>query len=72
MAIAVLDTLGVAHGLDPHDLAEAPALDRRAQRSADLAWARSHVAPWVQRRLRGTSSGDGLSPKYPTYGVPLG
>ncbi|MGN6132727.1 MAG: SGNH/GDSL hydrolase family protein, partial [Nocardioidaceae bacterium] len=70
--IAVLDALGVAHDLDPHGLAEAPVLDRRAQRSADLAWARSHVAPWVQRRLRGTSSGDGLSPKYPTYSVPLG
>ena len=28
-------------------------------------WTREFVVPWVGRRLRGTSSGDGLSPKYP-------
>ena len=65
MAIAVLDALGIDHDLLSDDLPEAPALDRRARRSADLAWARSHMAPWVQRRLRGTSSGDGLSPRHP-------
>jgi lysophospholipase L1-like esterase len=66
MAIAVLDTLGVAHDLRPEELTPAPTLDPRARRTADLAWARSHLAPWVQRRLRGTSSGDGLSPRHPT------
>ncbi len=71
MAIAVLDSLGVAHELPAPDLVEAPVVDRRAQRSADLAWARAHVAPWVQRRLRGTSSGDRLSPRYPSFGVPV-
>jgi lysophospholipase L1-like esterase len=66
MAIAVLDALGVAHDLEPHDLAPLPEMDRRQRRDADLAWARAHAAPWVQRRLRGTSSGDGLPPRRPT------
>ena len=65
MAIAVLDTLGVEHDLVPHELAPLPEMDRRQRRDADLAWVRSHAAPWVQRRLRGTSSGDGLPPRWP-------
>lgn len=28
-------------------------------------WVREHLAPWVGRRLRGTSSGDALGPKAP-------
>ncbi len=66
MAAAVLDALGVEHDLEPPALAEAAMLTARERRRADLAWARSHVGPWVQRRLRGTSSGDGLSPRHPT------
>jgi lysophospholipase L1-like esterase len=64
MAARVLDTLGVAHevGLDPMAPAETP--DARARRAADLAWARAHAAPWVQRRLTGRSSGDGLVPRF--------
>ena len=65
MAIEVLDTLGVRHGLTPFDLAPLPEMDRRQRRDADLAWAKAHAAPWVQRRLRGTSSGDGLAPRWP-------
>jgi lysophospholipase L1-like esterase len=66
MAVAVLDTLGVDHDLMPPELAPLPEMDRRQRRDADLAWARAHAAPWVQRRLRGTSSGDGLPPRRPT------
>lgn len=36
-----------------------------AARQMDLSWARRHAAPWVARRVRGTSSGDGLEPKRP-------
>jgi lysophospholipase L1-like esterase len=68
MAIAVLDTLGVQHDLEPWELQALPEMDRRQRRNADLAWARSHAAPWVQRRLRGTSSGDSLTPRWPTLG----
>ena len=34
-------------------------------RRTDLRWARLHAAPWVARRVRGVSSGDGISPKRP-------
>lgn len=36
-----------------------------AARRQDLAWARGYAAPWLSRRLRGVSSGDGLDPKRP-------
>lgn len=72
MAIAVLDTLGVPHGLTTPAFEALPGLTPRQRRSADLAWARTHARPWVQRRLRGTSSGDDLSPRHPHLGpVPL-
>ena len=34
-------------------------------RRTDLRWAQAHAAPWVGRRLRGVSSGDGMAPKRP-------
>jgi lysophospholipase L1-like esterase len=34
-------------------------------RNRDLQWARIYAVPWVQRRLRGVSSGDGMTPKRP-------
>ncbi len=36
-----------------------------AARQQDIYWARTYAAPWLTRRLRGTSSGDGMSPKRP-------
>lgn len=66
MAIEVLDTLGVEHPLTAVELGEQPPLDKKRQRDADLAWAKAHAVPWVQRRLTGASSGDGVQPKRPT------
>lgn len=71
IAIAVLDALGLDHGLEPLPPLELVDLDRRAQRAADLAWARTHLAPWVHRRVTGRSSGDGVEPKRPTLS-PIG
>jgi hypothetical protein len=34
-------------------------------RAANARWAREYLAPWVQRRLRGESSGDLLTAKRP-------
>jgi lysophospholipase L1-like esterase len=34
-------------------------------RRGDAEWAMVHAAPWVSRRLRGVSSGDGVRPKRP-------
>jgi lysophospholipase L1-like esterase len=36
-----------------------------AARRADARWARDYLAPWVSRRLHGTSSGDAVSAKRP-------
>jgi len=65
MAIRVLDLLGVPHTLGPVVFDEAPVISRAAQRADDRRWMREFLAPWVVRRLRGVSSGDGISPKRP-------
>jgi len=33
--------------------------------AGDVVWAGRYLAPWVLRRVRGTSSGDGIEPKRP-------
>ncbi len=71
MAIAVLDTLGVPHHLEPLPPTEHPVLTRRAIRAQNLDWVRTHAGPWVHRRLTGRSSGDGVTPKRPTL-LPVG
>ncbi|MBG0560552.1 SGNH/GDSL hydrolase family protein [Actinoplanes aureus] len=43
----------------------------RLARSADLKWAREHLAPWVGRHLRGQSSGDLIRAKRPVL-APIG
>jgi len=30
-------------------------------------WFGAHAGPWLARRARGTSSGDGVTPKHPTW-----
>jgi lysophospholipase L1-like esterase len=47
-------------------LPAAPPVPWVRARQEDLRWARRHLAPWLQRRLTGRSSGDGLAPKRPT------
>ncbi len=71
IAIAALDALGIEHDLTPIPPAVVPVLSGREQRAADLAWARTHLAPWVQRRVTGRSSGDGVEPKRPRL-APIG
>lgn len=67
IARMVLDTLNVTHDLDP--VQPAPPVERtwRAARVDDAIWARHHLFPWVVRRLRGRSSGDGVTAKRPTF-----
>lgn len=49
--------------LPPLDPAASPGwLSARRQ---DARWAREYAIPWVHRRVRGVSSGDGMSPKRP-------
>lgn len=46
-------------------LPPAPPVPRTAAVASDARWARDHFAPWLVRRLRGVSSGDGLAAKDP-------
>ena len=57
-------TVADAGWADP--LPPAPPVSRADAARANAAWAREYVGPWVQRRLRGQSSGDTLSAKRPT------
>jgi lysophospholipase L1-like esterase len=49
-------------------LPPAPPVGRRESATATALWMRTHLAPWVQRRLRGQSSGDSVSAKRPGLG----
>lgn len=61
-----------ALGLEPLDrawsqsLPEPPIRSPRGRLAGDARWAASHLGPWIGRRLRGVSSGDGREPKRPT------
>nr|WP_272955473.1 SGNH/GDSL hydrolase family protein [Pedococcus badiiscoriae] len=67
VALNALSALG--HETDRADwstpLPPAPPLPRREAAAANAEWARTHLAPWVQRRLRGESSGDTVRAKRP-------
>jgi hypothetical protein len=63
---AVLEALGVAPPFPPPPPeSPAPPPSAFAARRADLAWGYEYFLPWVGRRLRGRSSGDGVSAKRP-------
>ncbi|WP_309708500.1 SGNH/GDSL hydrolase family protein [Pseudolysinimonas sp.] len=67
IARMVLDALNVANDLEPF---AAEPLTRQTWRQAridDIGWAREHFAPWILRRLRRESSGDGVTPKRPEF-----
>lgn len=66
VADAVLSGLGLEVRHDwAAPLRPVPAVPWRRARAADLRWARSHLAPWIARRLRGVSSGDAVGAKAP-------
>lgn len=71
VAQGALEALGLELDDAAYDqpLEAAPPVAFAARTQADLQWARTHVVPWVQRRLRHTSSGDGRTPKWPTPGA---
>ncbi|MFC0430174.1 SGNH/GDSL hydrolase family protein [Kutzneria buriramensis] len=65
LALLVADRLGV--DADPWDDPWPPAevLAAMARRRQDLRWAKDFFMPWIGRRLRGVTSGDGLTAKRP-------
>ncbi|NRQ30604.1 SGNH/GDSL hydrolase family protein [Nonomuraea sp. NN258] len=64
VAARVLDVLGVPFE-DWRTQWPERTIDPRARRREDAQWIREFLVPWVSRRLRGVSSGDGLEPKRP-------
>lgn len=65
VAIEVLRSLNVKNDLRidvPDPLPHRPWREARAE---DLVWAKDYLLPWVLRRLRHESSGDGRVPKRP-------
>lgn len=65
IARAALDALNVPHDLAPLDPPPLPERSWREARKDDVVWAREHLVPWVIRRIKHQSSGDGLSAKRP-------
>ena len=72
VALRACEVLGVPAAADWREpwpaaagIASSPARAWLAARRTDLRWARVHAAPWVARRVRGVSSGDGIGPKRP-------
>lgn len=65
VAGAVMEALGLGDPGWSEDLGPYDPGNLRERVAGDVRWARQHLAPWVGRRLRGVSSGDGLEPKYP-------
>jgi lysophospholipase L1-like esterase len=63
----VLDALNVPHDLEPFEAEPMPRQSWRQARVDDIGWAREHFAPWILRRLRRESSGDGVAPKRPGF-----
>ncbi|GAA4974103.1 SGNH/GDSL hydrolase family protein [Yinghuangia aomiensis] len=63
---AVSQALGLPHDPDwATPLPPAPPTPWLTQRKADAHWARTHLGPWIGRRLTGRSSGDNRPPKHP-------
>ncbi|GAA1406073.1 SGNH/GDSL hydrolase family protein [Kitasatospora putterlickiae] len=61
---AVLEALGHPAGFDWRAPLPTAAPPTRGERlAADARWARTHLGPWIGRRLTGRSSGDGRPPK---------
>lgn len=68
VARTVLAALGVENDLEPMVPEPLPRVSWRQARRDDIGWAREYFAPWVLRRIRHQSSGDGVTPKRPEAG----
>jgi lysophospholipase L1-like esterase len=64
-AIAELIGIELPVGERNRDLDPVVGRPRHQAIAAEVAWVRKYFAPWIGRRLRGRSSGDGVLPKRP-------
>lgn len=67
IARMVLDALNVENDLEPFEAEPLPPKAWREARIEDIGWAREYFAPWILRRIRHQSSGDGVQPKRPAF-----
>jgi lysophospholipase L1-like esterase len=72
IAIAMLEALGITHGLEPRHPEPLPRRSWRQARVDDIGWAREYLVPWVVRRIRHQSSGDSIQAKRRTLAHPRG
>jgi lysophospholipase L1-like esterase len=63
----VLHALGFAPAPAPAPRAAAPVLTNAQGLGTNARYYREHVLPWINRRLRGRSSGDNRDPKHPAW-----
>jgi lysophospholipase L1-like esterase len=63
--VAGLVLAALGHSVLTHRLDPAPA--ERRKLVSEVRFYREHVLPWVHRRARGRSSGDGRTPKHPQW-----
>ena len=70
IARMVLESLNVENDLEPYKPEPLPRVSWRQAREGDMTWARTHLVPWVIRRLRHQSSGDGVTAKRPGFPAP--
>ncbi|WP_207456903.1 SGNH/GDSL hydrolase family protein [Desertivibrio insolitus] len=68
IARMVLEVLNVENDLEPWSPEPLPPTPWRSARVDDIGWAREYLVPWVLRRIRHQSSGDGITPKRPEPG----
>lgn len=65
MAAEVLDLLGVPHTIERLVLPVRPELTKAQARAEQNEWLKTFLVPWLSRRVRGVSSGDGVVAKRP-------
>jgi len=68
VARMVLAALQVENDLEPYQPEPLPGRRWHQARRDDISWAREYFGPWILRRLRKQSSGDGVVAKRPTAG----
>ena len=63
----IADALAAALGLPAREWGDLPGEPVAWGRDDHRHWRRAHLYPWIGRRLRGISSGDGLAPRHPDW-----
>lgn len=71
MANRVLEQLGESTRIPVPELPPIPMRTTTETLKGNAAWTKEYVGPWIGRRLRGVSSGDNLTARWPELRSPL-